>query len=57
MNAGRENLALGIALMVVGMAVLNAMDAISKLLTADHSGIQVAWARYTFHLVPLVLFA
>jgi drug/metabolite transporter (DMT)-like permease len=47
----------GIMLMVFGMAVLNAMDAISKLLTEDHSPIQVAWARYTFHLVPLVLFA
>jgi len=52
-----RTLLFGIMLMVVGMAVLNGMDAISKLLTAEHSGIQVAWARYTFHLVPLVLFA
>lgn len=43
--------------MVVGMAVLNAMDAISKLLTVDYESIQVAWARYTFHLLPLTLVA
>ncbi len=54
---GTENLLLGVVLMVAGMAVLNAMDAISKLLTAEFSGIQVAWARYTFHLVPLVALA
>lgn len=53
----RGRLLLGIVLMVIGMAVLNLMDAISKLLTEDHPAIQVAWARYTFHLVPLVLFA
>jgi drug/metabolite transporter (DMT)-like permease len=54
---GAESLLLGVILMVTGMAVLNAMDAISKLLTEDYSGVQVAWARYTFHLVPLVLLA
>lgn len=52
-----RTLLIGIALMVMGMAVLNAMDAISKLLAADYSGIQVAWARYTFHLLPMVLLA
>lgn len=52
-----DNQLLAVLLMIVGMAVLNAMDAISKILTVDHSGIQVAWARYTFHLLPLVLLA
>lgn len=52
----REQLA-GILLMVIGMAFLNAMDAVSKLLTADHHGIQVTWARYAFHLLPLVVLA
>jgi drug/metabolite transporter (DMT)-like permease len=52
-----DNLLRGVIYMVLGMAVLNAMDAVSKLLTDDFTGIQVAWARYTFHLVPLVLFA
>ncbi len=47
----------GVILFVLGMAVLNLMDAVSKVLAADYSGIQVAWARYAFHLVPLVLFA
>lgn len=56
-SADRTNLLLGIAFMVIGMAVLNSMDAISKLLTVDYSGIQVAWARYTFHLLPLALVA
>ncbi len=50
-----DDLLLGVIFMVLGMAVLNAMDAVSKLLTTDFSGIQVAWARYTFHLFPLVL--
>ncbi len=50
----RDNPLLGIALMIAGMALLNAQDAVSKLLTVEHSGIQVAWARYTFHLLPLV---
>lgn len=53
-NTGNDNLFLGVVLMVLGMAVLNSVDAISKLLTIDYTGIQVAWARYTFHLVPLV---
>lgn len=57
MQPHNEQVPLGIMLMVLGMAVLNAMDAISKLLTDDHSGIQVAWARYTFHLIPMVLLA
>lgn len=48
---------LGILLMLCGMATLNSMDAISKLLTIDHSGIQVTWARYAFHLLPMLLFA
>ncbi len=56
-ETGGDNLLLGVVLMVFGMAVLNAMDAISKLLAIDYSGIQVAWARYTFHLLPLVLLA
>ena len=51
-----DDIVRGVIFMVLGMAVLNGMDAVSKLLTADFSGIQVAWARYTFHLVPLVLF-
>jgi drug/metabolite transporter (DMT)-like permease len=51
-----DDLLRGVIFMVLGMAVLNAMDAVSKLLTDDFSGIQVAWARYTFHFVPLVLF-
>ncbi len=55
--APRDNVLLGVILMIAGMAVLNAMDAVSKLLTADHSGVQVAWARYVFHLVPMVLLA
>lgn len=52
-----DNPLLGVLLMIAGMAVLNAMDAISKVLTVDHSGIQVAWARYFFHLLPLVVLA
>ncbi len=56
-KAGCDHLLTGIILMVLGMAVLNAMDAISKLLTTDYTGIQVAWARYAFHLVPLVALA
>lgn len=56
-SPAKENLVLGVTLMILGMAVLNAMDAISKLLTVEHSGIQVAWARYVFHLIPLVVFA
>ena len=57
MQPHNEQVPLGIMLMVLGMAVLNAMDAISKLLTVEHSGVQVAWARYTFHLAPMVLLA
>lgn len=56
-ETGGDNLLLGVVLMVLGMAVLNAMDAISKLLTIDYTGVQVAWARYAFHLVPLVALA
>jgi drug/metabolite transporter (DMT)-like permease len=57
--AGRraESPMVGILLMVLAMAVLNSVDAISKLLTADHSGIQITWARYFFHLLPMVLLA
>lgn len=47
----------GILLMLCGMAALNSMDAISKLLTSEHSGIQVTWARYAFHLLPMLLLA
>ena len=49
-----ENRTLGIVLMILGMAVLNAMDAVSKTLTEDYSGIQVSWARNAFHLLALV---
>ncbi|MHA1158866.1 MAG: DMT family transporter [Alphaproteobacteria bacterium] len=56
-HADKDNLVLGIGLMVLGMAVLNAMDAISKLLTIEHAGFQVTWARYFFHLLPMVVFA
>ncbi len=52
-----DNLAVGILLMVLSMAFLSAVDAVSKHLTADFSGIQVAWARYAFHLAPMVLLA
>ncbi|MEP1207297.1 MAG: DMT family transporter [Rhizobiaceae bacterium] len=51
-----DHIVRGVIFMILGMAVLNAMDAVSKLLTVEFSGIQVAWARYTFHFVPLVLF-
>ncbi len=43
--------------MILGMAALNAMDAISKILTEDYSGIQVTWGRYVFHLLPLMVIA
>lgn len=52
-----DNPVLGILLMLCGMASLNSMDAISKVLTVEHSGFQVTWARYAFHLFPLLLFA
>ncbi len=48
---------MAILLMVLAMAVLNAMDAITKILTAEHSGVQIAWARYFFHLVIMAAFA
>lgn len=50
-----DHIVRGVVFMLLGMAVLNAMDAVSKLLTLEFSGIQVAWARYTFHLLPLLL--
>jgi drug/metabolite transporter (DMT)-like permease len=55
--ADDQNVLLGIVLMILGMAVFSAMDAVSKVLTADFSGVQVTWARYIFHLFPLVLLA
>ncbi len=53
--ARADNILLGMVLMIVGMATLNAMDAISKYLAEDYSGIQVAWGRYFFHLLPLLV--
>jgi len=50
----------GILLMLAAMAVFSAMDGTSKLLTADHHPLMVAWARYLMQsllLVPLVLWA
>lgn len=48
----------GIALLVLGLSIVPAMDGMAKYLTAWHSPAQLAWARYVFHflaLAPVVL--
>src|SRR5262245_46063225 len=45
----------GIALMVLAMAAFSTMDAMAKYLTGGLSGIEVAWGRYVFHLLPLAI--
>lgn len=53
----QKTMLFGVGLMLLGMAALNAMDAVSKVLAAEYSGVQVTWARYFFHLLPMVVFA
>lgn len=44
----------GIGLMAVGVSTLPLMDAIAKFLSADYHVLQIAWARYLFHLLILL---
>jgi len=45
---------LGITLLVFGVALAAAVDAIAKYLSADLSIAQIVWARYAFGLLPLI---
>lgn len=48
----------GIALLLTGLSLVPAMDAMAKYLSAWHSAGQLAWARYVFHflaLAPLIV--
>lgn len=49
---------LGIALVVLGFQVLSVMDGVAKHLAADYPVLQIAWARFLFHVscvLPVVL--
>jgi len=45
----------GIALMLLSMAAFTAMDTVSKYLAIHQHGVQVAWARYFFHIWPMMI--
>lgn len=49
-----DNLVLGTALMLGAMFLLPLMDGLAKGLSERYSVIQVAWARYLFHLVCML---
>src|SRR5690554_3043024 len=49
-----NNLLLGTALMLGAMVLLPLMDGLAKGLSERYSVIQVAWARYVFHLLCMV---
>ncbi len=52
-----QNARRGILLMLVGLALFTAGEALVKILAKDHGITQVVWARYVFHaLVTFVLF-
>jgi len=44
----------GIGLMAVGVSSLPLMDGIAKYLSAEYHVLQIAWARYLFHLLILI---
>jgi drug/metabolite transporter (DMT)-like permease len=50
-----SNPARGIAVMVLGLAIVVGADAMTKALTASYPSVQVTWARYFFHLLPMLL--
>ncbi|GAB5469272.1 MAG: DMT family transporter [Rhodospirillales bacterium] len=43
-----------IAMILLAQQLITAMDTVAKLLTQDFTIWQVAWARFVFHLLPLV---
>src|SRR5687767_5526175 len=49
--------AAGMLLMLAAMGSFTAMDTVSKVLTDDYDPVQVTWARYTFHALPMLLIA
>ena len=49
-----NNLVLGTALMLGAMVLLPLMDGLAKGLSERYSVVQVAWARYVFHLLCMV---
>jgi drug/metabolite transporter (DMT)-like permease len=46
----------GIALLLAAMASFSVLDTIAKRLTQSNPAIMVAWARYAFHLLLMVIF-
>ncbi len=46
----------GIALYVAGVLLFVVMDSLAKHLTASYPVMQVVWARYTFHALPILVF-
>ena len=52
--AGRDLPLVGILWMALGVSTLPLMDAIAKSLSADFHVLQIAWARYGFHLLLLL---
>lgn len=49
--------AAGMLLMLAAMGSFTTMDTVSKVLTGSYDPIQVTWARYTFHALPMLLIA
>jgi drug/metabolite transporter (DMT)-like permease len=54
----RGDYAKAVALMIAGFSIVPGMDAIAKYLSAELPVVQIAWARFVFHLafvLPIVL--
>lgn len=53
-GAAAERPLLGVLLVVLAMALLPAMDAIAKALSARYPVLEIVWARYFFHFLVLL---
>ena len=53
-----QNVRLGIGLMIIGLSLFTAGEAIVKTLASDYDITQIVWARYVFHaLVTFIVFS
>ena len=53
-----QNVRLGIGLMIIGLSLFTAGEAIVKTLASDYDITQIVWARYLFHaLVTFIVFS
>ena len=50
-----DNLAVGIAWMLATMCLFTSMDTVAKYLTQSFAIQQIIWARFTFHVLFLVV--